>query len=397
MKGVTGNPIYPVILAVGICHLFNDTIQSIIPAMFPVLEKEMGLTFTQLGLITFMLNIVSSVLQPVFGFYSDKQPKPRLLPFAMLSSTIGILGVALAPSYWLILVSVLFLGFGSAIFHPEASKVSFMAAGNKRGLAQSIYQVGGNVGQSLAPLMSAFVLVPFGQIGAAWFLIVSSLGIFVLSRVSVWYRGVLEEEKRTKKKRTLISKFTNLTKKQVYGALGLLLFLLFIRSFYVANITNFYVFHLMDHYALDVEHAQIVVFVFLFFGAVGTFFGGPFADRIGSKNVIVLSMLVPLPFALMLPYVPLWGVWVLTFIIGFSIMLSFSVTVVYAQELMPDKIGMMSGLTVGLAFGMGALGSVVIGILMDQLGIMLTMQIVSFLPILGIVCLWMPNDRKQVV
>lgn len=389
-----GNPFYPVIFAVGLCHLFNDTIQAIIPAMFPVLEKEMALTFTQLGLISFMLNIVSSVLQPVFGFYSDKRPKPWLLPFAMVSSTIGILGVALAPSYWLILVSVIFLGFGSAIFHPEASKVSFMAAGNKRGLAQSIYQVGGNTGQSLAPLISAFVLVPFGQIGAAWFLIVSSLGIFVLSRVSNWYRRVLEEEKRTNKKRQLISKFTRLTKKQVYVALALLLFVLFVRSFYVANITNFYVFHLMDHYNLDVEHAQIVVFIFLLFGAVGTFFGGPLADKIGSKNVIVLSMVIPLPFAVMLPYMPLWAVWVLTFIIGFSIMLSFSVSVVYAQELMPDKIGLMSGLTVGLAFGMGALGSVIIGILMDNVGIMLTMQIVSFLPILGLVCCFMPNDRK---
>lgn len=389
-----GNPFYPVIFAVGLCHLFNDTIQAVIPAMFPVLEKEMALTFTQLGLISFTLNIVSSVLQPVFGFYSDKRPKPWLLPFAMVSSTIGILGVALASSYSFILVSVLFLGFGSAIFHPEASKVSFMAAGNKRGLAQSIYQVGGNTGQSLAPLISAFVLVPFGQIGAAWFLIVSSLGIFVLSRVSIWYRGVLEEEKRTNKKRQLVSKFTQLTKKRVYVALALLLFVLFVRSFYVANITNFYVFHLMDYYDLNVAHAQIIVFIFLLFGAVGTFFGGPLADKIGSKNVIVMSIVIPLPFAVMLPYMPLWAVWILTFIIGFSIMLSFSVSVVYAQELMPDKIGLMSGLTVGLAFGMGALGSVVIGILMDHVGIMLTMQIVGFLPILGLVCCFMPNDRK---
>jgi len=289
---------------------------------------------------------------------------------------------------------MIFLGLGSAIFHPEGSKVSFMAAGSKRGLAQSIYQVGGNVGQSLAPLISAFVLVPFGQIGAAWFLIVSSIGIFVLSRVAAWYRDVLEEEKRSKKKRTLISKFTALTKKQVYSALSILLFLLFIRSFYVANITNFYVFHLMEQYDLHVKSAQIIVFVFLFFGAIGTFVGGPLADRIGSKNVIMASMIIPMPFALMLPYVPLWGAWVLAFIIGFSIMLSFSVTVVYAQELVPDKIGMMSGLTVGLSFGMGALGSVIIGMLMDHIGITATMQLVSFLPLLGIFGFFMPNDRK---
>ena len=392
--GVTGNPIYPIILAIGFCHLFNDTLQAVVPAMFPVLEKELGLTFTQLGFITFTLQMIASVLQPVFGYYSDKQPKPFWLPLAMISSSVGILGLALAPSYTWIIVSMIFLGFGSAIFHPEGSKVSFMAAGSKRGLAQSIYQVGGNIGQSLAPLISAFVLVPFGQIGAAWFLIVSAVGIFVLSRIALWYRGVLEEEKRSNKKRTLISKFAALSKKQVYVALGLLLFLLFIRSFYVANITNFYVFHLMDHYDLHVKSAQIVVFVFLFFGALGTFFGGPLADRIGSKTVIMASMIIPMPFAIMLPYVPLWGAWILAFIIGFSIMLSFSVTVVYAQELMPDKIGMMSGLTVGLSFGMGALGSVVIGMLMDHIGIMATMQIVSFLPLLGIVGFWMPNDRK---
>lgn len=392
--GVTGNPIYPIILAIGFCHLFNDTLQAVVPAMFPVLEKELGLTFTQLGFITFTLQMIASVLQPVFGYYSDKQPKPFWLPLAMISSSVGILGLALAPSYTWIIVSMIFLGFGSAIFHPEGSKVSFMAAGSKRGLAQSIYQVGGNIGQSLAPLISAFVLVPFGQIGAAWFLIVSAVGIFVLSRIALWYRGVLEEEKRSNKKRTLISKFTALSKKQVYVALGLLLFLLFIRSFYVANITNFYVFHLMDHYDLHVKSAQIVVFVFLFFGALGTFFGGPLADRIGSKTVIMASMIIPMPFVIMLPYVPLWGAWILAFIIGFSIMLSFSVTVVYAQELMPDKIGMMSGLTVGLSFGMGALGSVVIGMLMDHIGIMATMQIVSFLPLLGIVGFWMPNDRK---
>lgn len=394
VANVTGNPVYPIILAIGFCHLFNDTLQAVVPAMFPVLENEMGLTFTQLGFITFTLQMMASVLQPVFGYYSDKKPKPFWLPLAMTSSSIGILGLAFAPSYAWIIASMIFLGLGSAIFHPEGSKVSFMAAGSKRGLAQSIYQVGGNVGQSLAPLISAFVLVPFGQIGAAWFLIVSSVGIFVLSRIALWYRDVLEEEKRSKKKRMLISKFMALTKKQVYSALSVLLFLLFIRSFYVANITNFYVFHLMEHYDLHVKSAQIIVFVFLFFGAIGTFVGGPLADRIGSKHVIMASMIIPMPFALMLPYVPLWGAWVLAFIIGFSIMLSFSVTVVYAQELVPDKIGMMSGLTVGLSFGMGALGSVVIGVLMDQLGITATMQLVSFLPLLGIFGFFMPNDRK---
>lgn len=389
-----GNPVYPIMFAIGVCHLFNDTLQAVIPAMFPVLESELGLTFTQLGLISFALNIVASVLQPVVGFISDKKPMPYALPLGMMSSFVGMAGLALAPEYWMILVSVIFLGLGSAVFHPEGSRVSFMAAGSKRGLSQSIYQVGGNSGQALAPLISAFILVPLGQKGAAIFLVVAAVGIFLLSKISAWYKKQLEAEKLSKRKKTLLSSLTSLTRKQIGVALTLLMVIIFARSFYVTNMTNFYIFHLMDNYGMSIKEGQLIVFIFLALGAVGTLFGGPMADRMGRRNVIVLSMAVPIPLCLLLPYAPVWAIILLLIAIGFFIMLSFSVTVVYAQELVPSKIGTMAGLTVGLAFGMGAIGAVVIGILMDYIGVYTTMIVVSTLPIIGLVALALPKDQK---
>ena len=391
---VLGNPVYPVMFAIGACHLLNDSLQAIIPAMFPILEKDMGLSFTQLGLIAFALNMVASVLQPVVGYFSDRKPSPFALPIGMMFSFVGVAGLAFAPQYWMILVSVIFLGFGSAVFHPEGSRVSFMAAGSKRGLAQSIYQVGGNSGQALAPLISAFILVPLGQRGAALFLIVASLGIYILRKISLWYKKQLELEKLNNSKRILISSMPNLTKKQIGSALVLLLIIIFARSFYATSITSFYIFHLMETYELTIQKGQLYIFLFLVLGAAGTFFGGPIADRIGSKKVIVLSLLIPIPLAIALPYAPLFGVIILLVIIGFFLMLSFSVTVVYAQELVPSKIGTMAGLTVGFAFGMGAIGAVVIGILMDKIGVYSTMIIISFLPVMGLVGLGLPRDGK---
>lgn len=391
---MAGNPVYPVMFAIGACHLLNDSLQAVIPAMFPILEAEMGLTFTQLGLIAFALNMVASVLQPVIGYISDKKPMPYALPIGMTSSFVGIAGIAFAPEYWMIVVSVIFLGFGSAVFHPEGSRVSYMAAGSKRGLSQSIYQVGGNSGQALAPLISAFILVPLGQIGAALFLFVAALGIFILTKISRWYKAVLEQEKLQKVKKTLLSSLPEMTKKQVGAALALLLVIIFARSFYVTNITSFYIFHLMESYGLTIQQGQLYIFLFLGLGAAGTFFGGPLADKMGRKNVIVLSLIVPIPLALLLPYMPLFALLVILGLIGFFIMLSFSVTVVYAQELVPSKIGTMAGLTVGLAFGMGAIGGIIIGILMDSIGVYETMVVVSFLPLLGLVGLGLPKDRK---
>lgn len=390
-----GNPIYPIMVAMGICHLFNDTLQSIVPAMFPILKDEIGLTFTQLGFISFALNMVASLLQPVVGFISDKKPMPYALPLGMVSSFIGVVGLAFAADYWIIIIAVLFLGLGSAVFHPEGSRVSYMAAGNKRGLSQSIYQVGGNSGQALAPLISAFILIPLGQRGAALFLIVAAIGIFLLSKISSWYKAQLNEANLSARKKAFISSLPTLTKKQVGIALGLLMIIIFVRSFYVTNITSFYIFHLTENYNFVTERGQLIVFLFLAVGAVGTFFGGPMADKIGRKKVIVISTVVPIPLCLVLPYVPVWAILLLLTAIGFLIMLSFSVTVVYAQELVPNKIGTMAGLTVGLAFGMGALGSVLIGILMDYIGIYSTMVVVSLLPLLGVVAFALPKDRRS--
>lgn len=391
---IIGNPVYPIMFAIGGVHLLNDSLQAVIPAMFPILEDSMGLTFTQLGLIAFALNMVASVLQPVIGYFSDRKPRPYALPIGMTFSLVGIAGLAFAPEYWMILVFVIFLGFGSAVFHPEGSRVSFMAAGPKRGLSQSIYQVGGNSGQALAPLISAFILVPLGQRGAALFILVAAFGIFILMKISAWYKEQLVQEKLNNRKRVLLSTMENLTKKQVSIALSLLLVIIFARSFYVISITNFYIFHLIKSYGLTIPQGQLYIFLFLALGAAGTLFGGPMADKMGRKNVIVLSLALPIPLCLLLPYVPLWAVILLLSFIGFIIMLSFSVTVVYAQELVPSKIGTMAGLTVGLAFGMGAIGSVIIGILMDSIGIYQTMIVISFLPIIGLVGLALPRDQK---
>lgn len=393
-SSVLGNPVYPIMLLIGVSHLLNDTLQAVVPAMFPVLKSETGISFTQLGWLSFALNMVASVFQPVVGLISDRKPKPYALPIGMCLSLIGIAGLAFMQNYWMLLLSVIFLGLGSAIFHPEGSRVSFMAAGSKRGLSQSVYQVGGNTGQALAPLISAFVLVPFGQVGAAWFLIVASIGVFTLSKISLWYKKQLELEKEARRKNPILSSLSKLSKKKIAYALVILMLIIFARSFYVTNITNFFVFHLTGQYDLTVKNAQLFIFLFLAVGAIGTFFGGPIADKIGKKNVILLSILVPLPFALYLPYVSLALLPLFIIMIGFFIMLSFSVTVVYAQELVPNKIGTMSGFAVGFAFGMGAVGAVVIGSLLDQVGVLTTMTYISYLPILGMIGFLLPKDRK---
>lgn len=387
------NTNYKILVIIGICHLLNDSIQAVIPAMFPVLEKSMGLTFTQLGIIAFALNIVSSIMQPVVGVVTDKKPMPFALPIGLTSTLIGVFSLAFAPSFMWIVVSVLFIGSGSAVFHPEGSRVAYMAAGNRRGLAQSIYQVGGNTGQALAPLITALILVPFGQKGAAWFTIVAAVAVLLLVYIATWYTKRLKIDLqllKQKRKRALNSE--NPFTKKVIFYLILLLFLIFARSWYVSGITNFYAFYAIDNYALTIQQAQGFLFAFLVAGAVGTFFGGPLADRFGKRTIILLSLVGTAPLSILMPFVsPVFAFIILT-ITGFILMSSFSVTVVYAQELVPGKIGLMSGLTVGLAFGMGALGSIVLGYLADQIGLSLTIILTGFLPLLGILTLLLPKD-----
>lgn len=385
--------IYSILFAISFVHLLNDSMQAVIPAIFPILEKSMGLSFTQLGWIAFTLNITSSVMQPIVGWYTDRTTSPYLLPFGMMASLIGMLGIAFADSFYMIIISVIGIGLGSAVFHPEGSRVAYMAAGNQRGLAQSIYQVGGNSGTSLAPVMTALVFVPLGQFGAVWFTSFAAIAIFVLFYVSGWYARQLAHFPRVKKQTGEKKAIDKKRKNQVIMAMALLVFLVFGRSWYFSGISNYYQFYLIQDYDLTIRQAQIYLFVFMASGVLGTFFGGPIADRLGKRNMIFWSMVGTAPLALLLPHMGLWAVAPLFFMIGFILNTSFSVTVVYAQELVPGRIGMVSGLIVGLAFGMGALGSVVLGKVADVTSISYTMMLISFLPLLGLLTVMLPTDR----
>ncbi|MCP3742133.1 MFS transporter [Rossellomorea sp. BNER] len=384
---------YGVLFAISSGHFINDTLQAVVPAMFPIIERSLNLSYTQIGWIAFVLNITSSLLQPVFGFYADIRSRPFLLPLGMLFSLAGLIGFALSQNFLWILFSVLFIGLGSAIFHPEGSRVAYMAAGNKRGLAQSIYQVGGNTGQSLAPIITAFIFVPLGQKGALWFTIAAVLGIIVLFNVSRWYKEKVKNRKLITRKDGNEHSSPKIHRK-IKTAILLILFLIFARSWYGAGISNYYQFYLIEDYGLSIKGAQVYIFIFMLAGVLGTFLGGPLADRFGKRNIIFFSMLGSAPLTLILPYLPLTLVIPFFFAIGFILSSSFSVTVVYAQELLPQKIGMVSGLTVGLAFGMGAVGAVLFGSLADIFSLRFIMVLCSFLPLLGILTTFLPTDQE---
>ncbi|WP_332628962.1 MFS transporter [Halalkalibacter flavus] len=386
---------YRILLIIGFVHLLNDTIQSLVPAMFPILQQSMGLTFTQLGLIAFSLNLTSSLIQPVVGTFTDRKPSPYALPIGLCFTFIGVLGIAFAPSFLFVVLSVIFIGLGSATFHPEGSRVAYMAAGSRRGLAQSIYQVGGNAGQALAPLITALILVPLGQFGSIWFTILAAIAIGLLFYIARWYsvqinsNTIFTAPKKPKNKAENTSK----KKKTIFMAICLLVFLVFARSWFHAGMTNFYAFYLIEQYKMSIGQAQVYLFIFLAFGAIGTFAGGPLADRFGKRNIIMLSMLGSAPLTLLLPHVGTIVIYPLIAIIGFIILSSFSVSVVYAQELVPGRIGMVSGLIVGLAFGMGALGSVGLGLMADVIGLTNTILFTVTLPLIGILTFFLPSDK----
>ena len=385
---------YKILFIIGLCHLLNDAIQAVVPAMFPILEKSMGLSFTQLGIIAFSLNMVSSVMQPVVGMLTDKKPMPYALPIGLTFTLFGILGLGFATSFAMIILSVLFIGLGSAVFHPEGSRVAYMAAGERRGLAQSIYQVGGNTGQALAPVITALILVPLGQIGASWFTIVAALAVILLVYIAKWYKQrLITLPNSVRKKNISVSKKGGLSK-EVKKTLALILLLIFARTWYSSGITNFYTFYAIKEYALTIKESQLFLFAFLVSGAIGTFFGGPLSDRFGKKNIISFSMLATVPFSILIPYVPPTIAFIFLILTGFILMTSFSVTVVYAQELVPGKIGTMSGLTVGLAFGMGAIGSVGLGYIADLIGLQSMITWLGLLPFLGLIAFLLPSDQK---
>jgi MFS transporter, FSR family, fosmidomycin resistance protein len=383
--------VFPILFAISLCHLFNDTMQAVIPAIFPLLKDSMQLSYTQIGWIAFVFNMTSSLLQPVVGFYSDKKPKPYLLPIAMLCSLLGMLSLAFAPTYVLVLLSVILVGMGSAIFHPESSKVAHMAAGTRKGLAQSIFQVGGNTGSALAPAMTLLIFIPLGQFGSIWFTLVALVGFFTLLYVAKWYKDVLPTVQQMSK-RNVVTSIT--TQKKSIFLISVLIFLVFARSWYGSGIGAYYQFFLMDQYNLSLGDAQLYLFVYLIAGAIGTFFGGPLADKFGMRRVIVLSFLITAPFSIALPHVPLTVALLFLPIIGFVFSASFSITVIYGQYLFPGKVGTVSGLITGLAFGLGAIGAVLLGGFIDMSGLFTVMSALGFLPLLGLLTFLLPKDTK---
>ncbi|KXY44023.1 MFS transporter [Bacillus toyonensis] len=395
-KTVETLTIYRILFAISFGHFLNDSMQAVVPALFPILEKTMNLSYMQVGWIAFALNMTSSIMQPVFGMYSDKKPSPFLLPLGMFSSMLGMIGLAFAPNFIIVIISVLFIGLGSAVFHPEGARVAYMAAGAKRGLAQAIYQVGGNTGNSLAPIFTALIFVPLGQIGSLGFTAFAAVGIILLIFVSNWYKNELATGAVRRKKRAALEAENAIVSTHIKFVIILLVFLTFVRSWYGAGIGNFYQFYLIEHYDLSIKNAQYFVFAFMIAGVLGTFFGGPLADRFGKKNIIVFSMLGSAPLALLLPHVSLVWVVPLFLCIGFISSSSFSVIVVYAQELVPGKVGMVSGLIVGLAFGLGALGAVVLGKLADIYSLQFIMILCSCLPLIGLTSWLLPSDKKTI-
>ncbi|MBM6618091.1 MFS transporter [Bacillus suaedaesalsae] len=385
--------VYHVLFIISLCHMLNDTVQSVVPAMFPILEEANHFTYTQLGFIAFTLNLTSSLMQPVVGLVIDKRPFPYALPIGLLASMIGVLGLAFAPSFVWMIISVFFIGIGSAVFHPEGSRVSFLAAGTRRGLAQSIYQVGGNSGQAFAPLITALVLVPLGQFGAIWFTVAAGLAVFLLLYIAKWYSAKIQSLP-LHTKRSKANKQSSTNKKMIISALTLLVLLVFARSWYLSAISNFYTFFAIEQFGATIKQSQGYIFLFLVTGAIGTFFGGPLSDKIGRKNVIFLSMILATPLAIYLPFAGKISAYFILAFMGFILLSSFSVTVVYAQELLPGKIGTVSGLIVGLAFGMGAIGSVALGYFADHFGIVTTITAVGFLPLLGLLSFYLPSDEK---
>jgi FSR family fosmidomycin resistance protein-like MFS transporter len=402
--------VFPVVLGVSAIHMLNDSMQAVVPAILPSLQQPLNLSYTQIGFVIFALNITSSLLQPLIGMYSDKKPSPFMLPLGMVMSLVGMAGIALAPNYAALLAAVMLVGLGSAVFHPEGSKVVYLAAGERRGLAQSIYQVGGNGGSSLQPLMTKYLFLPFGQLAAFWFMGVAGLAIVVSWFVSRWYKGNLHLRRPKPAKtvdRTLNATGAGAGEVGREGATGkgkvasviwlgmtLLVLLTFARSTYHTAILNYYQYFYAEQYGTTIEWAQLPLFLFGLVGVAGTFFGGPIADRIGPKKVIFGSMAGAVPFAAALPYLPEFLVIPVLMIMGFILMTGFSVVVVYAQLLMPNHIGTASGLIVGLAFGMGALGAVALGACIDTFGLRPVFVAASALPLLGLVTFKLPDLRK---
>jgi len=384
--------VYPILFSIAFAHLLNDMLQAVIPSVYPILKESYQLSFTQIGLITFAYQMAASILQPFVGFYTDKRPQPYSQIYGMLFTLCGIVLLSFAHHFYIIILSVILVGIGSSIFHPEASRISFLASGGKRGLAQSVFQLGGNAGTAIGPLLVALLVVPNDQRYILIFVIVATIALFVLRHIAIWYDNHLTL--RSKKKVEII--LPDLSKNKIIISVVILLVLIFSKFFYMASMSSYFTFYLIEKFNLSVQDAQFHLFLFLASCAVGTLMGGPMGDKFGRKYVIWFSVLGAAPFALLLPYVDLFWTGVLSVVIGLIISSAFPAILVYAQELLPKKLGMVSGLFYGFAFGMGGLGSALLGYTADHIGIERVYQICAFLPLIGIIALFLPNLKKKI-
>ncbi|MGO4877501.1 MFS transporter [Pedobacter psychrotolerans] len=384
--------VFPILFALSFSHLLNDTIQSLIPAIYPVIKTSYRLSFSQIGLITLTFQMAASLLQPFVGLYTDKKPQPYSLAVGMGFTLIGLITLSQSAHFYTMLISVAFIGIGSSIFHPEASRMAHAASGGKRGLAQSVFQLGGNAGSSLGPLLAAWIIVPYGQFSVIWFSAIALLAIVILSYVGNWYKGFMIARSKKVVIQTEVSRFS---RNKVIFSVAILLLLIFSKYFYMASLTNYFTFYLINKFQVSVQTSQIYLFMFLFSVAAGTLLGGPIGDKVGRKYVIWASILGTAPFALLLPHANLFWIGVLIVPIGMILASAFSAILVYAQELIPGKVGLVAGLFFGFAFGMGGIGSALLGKLADSKGIAYVFSICAFLPLIGLLTGFLPNIETK--
>jgi MFS transporter, FSR family, fosmidomycin resistance protein len=395
---ITGNPamtdgtVYVMLVICSISHFLNDLIQSIIPSIYPIVKDKFDFSFAQIGIITLVFQMTSSILQPFTGLYADKHPRPYALSVGMCFTLVGLLMLAFANNFFLILLAVSVVGLGSSIFHPTASRVAQMASGGKKSLAQSIFQVGGNGGSAIGPLLAAVIILPFGQWAISWFAIAALLAALIMLRLGKWYKLRMKYVTTHPQTQPLLN--TDISRRAKYMALFILVLLMFSKYFYTACITNYFTFFLIDKFGMSVQSSQLCLFVFLAAFAIGTVAGGLFGDRFGRKYVIWFSILGAAPFAMLMPYMNLALTLVCAFLSGLVIASAFSSIVVYATDLMPDKTGMISGVFFGLMFGLGGLGSAFFGWLADKTSIEYIFQVSAYLPLLGMIAVFLPNTQK---
>ena len=396
---IKGNPtkmegtVYSILIICGISHFLNDMIQSIIPSIYPIIKDKFDFSFAQIGIITLMFQMASSILQPFTGLYADKHPRPYALSVGMCFTLIGLLMQAFSENYLLILLSVSIVGLGSSVFHPTASRVAQLASGGRKSLAQSIFQVGGNGGSAIGPLLAALIILPFGQHAISWFALAALLAALIMIRLGAWYKARLVYVVTHPQKNVTLS--NDISKRAKYGALFILVLLIFSKYFYTSCITSYFTFFLIDKFGISVQASQLCLFVFLAAFAIGTVAGGMLGDKFGRKYVIWFSILGAAPFALIMPFANLFWTLVCTFLSGLIIASAFSSIVVYATDLMPDKVGLIAGIFFGLMFGLGGLGSAFFGWLADKTSIEFIFQVSAFLPLLGIIAGFLPNTQKK--